>query len=144
MRALRPAAHPGRCRIVIIDDRRDAAYTLRRVLELSGHEVHVASDGPQGIDLAISVRPDLVLCDIGLEGELTGYDVAKALRRTPETAGVHLVAVTGYGQDEVRQRAAQAGFDRHLVKPASIVVLNQIIAELPCSTTNHEQAAGKA
>jgi signal transduction histidine kinase/ActR/RegA family two-component response regulator len=138
------ASHPGRCRVVIIDDRRDAAYTLRRILEFAGHEVHVASDGSQGIDLARAVRPDLVLCDIGLAGDLDGYDVAQELRRSPETSGAHLVAVTGYGQDEVRQRAIGAGFDRHLVKPASIAVLNQIVAELPCSTAAGQQPAGKA
>ena len=85
----------------MIDDRRDACYTLQRILELSGHEVHVAADGPHGIELACAVRPDLVLCDIGLSGEMSGYDVVRKLRHLPETAHAHVVAVTGYGQDEV-------------------------------------------
>jgi CheY-like chemotaxis protein len=136
--------HVGRCRVVVIDDRRDACYMLKRILELSGHEVHVATDGPQGIELACAIKPDLVLCDIGLAGELNGYDVVRKLRKLPETENAHVVAVTGYGQDEVRQRATEAGFHRHLVKPVSIAELNQIIVELPCSTANHKQTADSA
>ena len=111
------------CRVVVIDDRRDARYALQRILEFSGHEVHVAADGPQGIELACTVRPDLVLCDIGLSGEMSGYDVVRQLRQLPETAHSHVVAVTGYGQDEVRQRATEAGFHRHLIKPVSLASL---------------------
>ena len=134
----------GRCRVVVIDDRRDASFALQRILELSGHEVHVAADGPHGIELACAVRPDLVLCDIGLSGEMSGYDVVRKLRHLPETAHAHIVAVTGYGQDEVRQRASEAGFHRHLVKPVSLAALNQIIVELPCNTATHEPAAESA
>jgi CheY-like chemotaxis protein len=126
---------------VVIDDRRDACYTLKRILELSGHEVHVATDGPNGIELACVVRPDLVLCDIGLAGDMSGYDVVRKLRHLPETAHAHVVAVTGYGQDDIRQRATEAGFHRHLIKPVSLAELNQIIVELPCSAASHAQAA---
>jgi signal transduction histidine kinase/ActR/RegA family two-component response regulator len=130
-----------RCRVVVIDDRRDASYALQRILEFSGHEVHVASDGPHGIELACAVRPDLVLCDIGLTGDMSGYDVVRKLRHLPETAHAHVVAVTGYGQDEVRQRAADAGFHRHVIKPVSVLALNEIIAQLPCSAADHQHAA---
>jgi CheY-like chemotaxis protein len=131
----------GRCRVVVIDDRRDARYALQRILEFSGHEVHVAADGPHGIELACTVRPDLVLCDIGLAGEMSGYDVVRKLRQAPETSNSYVVAVTGYGQDEVRQRATEAGFHQHLIKPVSLAALNLIIAELPCSATNQAQTA---
>jgi len=134
----------GRCRVVVIDDRRDARYALQRILEFSGHEVHVAADGPHGIELACAVRPDLVLCDIGLAGEMSGYDVVRKLRHLPETSHTHVVAVTGYGQDEVRDRAREAGFHRHLVKPVSLAALNLIIAELPCNSANHVQTAESA
>jgi signal transduction histidine kinase/ActR/RegA family two-component response regulator len=134
----------GRCRVVVIDDRRDARYALQRILEFSGHEVHVAADGPHGIELACTVRPDLVLCDIGLAGDMSGYDVVRQLRQLPETSHSHVVAVTGYGQDEVRQRATEAGFHRHLIKPVSLAALSLIIAELPCNAANHAQTAGSA
>jgi signal transduction histidine kinase/ActR/RegA family two-component response regulator len=134
----------GRCRVVVIDDRRDACYALQRILEFSGHEVHVAADGPRGIELACAVRPDLVLCDIGLSGEMSGYDVVRKLRQLSETSHCYVVAVTGYGQDDVRGRAREAGFHRHLIKPVSVTDLNQIIAELPCSTTNDAQPAESA
>ena len=134
----------GRCRVVVIDDRRDARYALQRILEFSGHEVHVAADGPHGIELACAVRPDLVLCDIGLSGEMSGYDVVRKLRQLPETANSYVVAVTGYGQDEVRQRATEAGFHQHLIKPVSLAALNLIIAELPCNTASQAQTAESA
>ena len=135
---------PGRCRVVVIDDRRDARYALQRILEISGHEVHVASDGPQGIELAAAVRADLVLCDIGLSGEMSGYDVVRELRQLAETRHAYIVAVTGYGQDDVRERAMAAGFHRHLIKPVSLIDLNQVIAELPCGIPDEQQTADSA
>ena len=125
--------HPGKCRIVIIDDRRDASYPLQRMLELAGHDVQIATDGPRGIALVREFNPDVVLCDIGLPGGVSGYDVARELRQSPETASLLLVAVTGYGQDEALAQAAAAGFDRHLTKPISLTMLHEILSMVPCS-----------
>jgi CheY-like chemotaxis protein len=86
------------------------------LLELCGHEVGVAYTGPDGVEAAARLRPDVVVCDIGLPG-MDGYEVATALRGREETARAKLIAVTGYGRDEDRRRALEAGFDRHLTKP---------------------------
>ena len=111
-----PAASARRYRVLIVDDNRDAAESLQMVLDLSGYETGVAYNGPEGVTTALRMRPDIVLCDIGLPG-MDGFAVARALRGHPETASVRLVAVTGYGEDNIRRRALEAGFDAHLVKP---------------------------
>jgi signal transduction histidine kinase/CheY-like chemotaxis protein len=103
-------------RILVVEDNRDAAESLGLFLELCGFGVTLAYSGPEGLEAAKSVRPDIVLCDIGLPG-MDGFQVAGALRRNPETAEARLIAVTGYGQEEDRRRALAAGFDVHLVKP---------------------------
>jgi signal transduction histidine kinase len=103
-------------RVLVVEDNEDTAESLRMFLELSGYGVILAHTGPEGVEAARSVLPDVVLCDIGLPG-MDGFEVASALRQTPETAAVRLIAVTGYGKDEDRQRAFAAGFDVHLVKP---------------------------
>ena len=103
-------------RVLVVEDNRDAAESLGLFLELCGYGVTLAYTGPEGLEAAKSIRPDIVLCDIGLPG-MDGFQVAGALRRNPETAEVRLIAVTGYGQEEDRRRALAAGFDVHLVKP---------------------------
>jgi two-component system CheB/CheR fusion protein len=95
-------------------------------LELLGHEVAVAYTGPEGVHMARAFHPDVVLCDIGLPG-LDGYGVAGALRRDPVTARAHLIAITGYGEDEDRQRSRQAGFDHHLTKPVDPAALQGLL-----------------
>ena|SRR6218665_1068976 len=120
------------CRIVIIDDRRDASFPLQRMLELLGHEVHVAVDAESGIQIALQCSPNLVLCDIGLPGPMNGFDVARVLSQAPETRDTHLVAVTGFGQLEDRTQSANAGFHRHMTKPLSLDGLHAIIASIPC------------
>ncbi|MBX9792323.1 MAG: CHASE3 domain-containing protein [Pirellulales bacterium] len=136
-----PPGTPGNCRIVIIDDRRDSSYPLQRMLELAGHEVHIATDGPCGIALALELHPDLVLCDIGLPGGISGYDVARELRRRTETASLLLVAITGYGGDDDRADAAAAGFDRHLTKPISLAMLQEILRLVPCTAQGQASVA---
>jgi PAS domain S-box-containing protein len=111
-----PQAATEPLRILVVEDQRDAAESLRMLLELLGHQVAMAYTGPEGVERAHTFRPDVVLCDIGLPG-LDGYAVASALRHDPATAGAHLIAITGYGQEEDRQRSRQAGFDAHLTKP---------------------------
>ncbi|MBI3944610.1 MAG: response regulator [Armatimonadetes bacterium] len=103
-------------RVLVVEDNRDSAETLQMVLEVGGYEVTVAYSGPEGVAAARAVRPNIVLCDIGLPG-MNGFGVAEALRGDPETAAACLIAVTGYGDEEYRQRALEAGFDAHMVKP---------------------------
>ena len=105
-------------RVLIVEDNVDAAEILRTLLEYHGYEVSVAYNGPEGVSAARSERPDVVLCDIGLPG-MDGYAVADALRQSPETGSTRLIAVTGYGREEDKQRALASGFDLHLVKPVN-------------------------
>ncbi|HTS88827.1 MAG TPA: response regulator, partial [Gemmatimonadales bacterium] len=100
------------------------------VLRLEGHTVEVAHDGPQGILRARALRPEVVLCDIGLPG-MNGYEVARTLRGDPALTGVLLIALTGYSLPEDRGRAAAAGFDAHISKPPDIGELRRAIARAP-------------
>jgi PAS domain S-box-containing protein len=116
-----------RLRVLLVEDHRDAADSLRLVLEASGHRVEVAYTGPDGVRAAAASRPEVVICDIGLPG-LDGYAVARALRRHPATAAARLIALTGYGTDDDRRRAEEAGFDDHLIKPADPAALEALLA----------------
>ncbi|MGI5861134.1 MAG: PAS domain S-box protein [Myxococcales bacterium] len=117
-----------RRRVLIVEDNRDAARTLGDALELLGHEVAVAYDGQEGVRKARGLRPEVVLCDIGLPG-LDGYGVARAVREDGELAGVFLVALTGYARPEDLRHAAEAGFQRHLAKPPDIDAISRILDE---------------
>jgi CheY-like chemotaxis protein len=97
------------------------------LLEMLGHEVRVVYDGASALSVAPEFKPEVVILDIGLP-DLDGYHVARALRAQPETAGALLVALTGYGQESDRQRTRAAGFDHHLVKPASLEDVERVIA----------------
>ncbi len=125
-----PEANSDQLRVLVIDDNRDVLHLLSRLLTLGGHNVAVAKEGSPGVELARQFRPDLVLCDIGLPGEMNGYQVASALRADPLTRNAHLVAITGYGQAEDRRRALEAGFDRHVTKPLGHAELLNLIGEL--------------
>ena len=106
-------------RILIIDDNIDAAEMLAESLQLDGHSTRVAFDGPAGLELASQFRPEVALVDLGLP-MMDGFDVARALRASEQTRNVVLVAVTGYGQENDRRRAREAGFEEHLVKPIDV------------------------
>ena len=107
----------GYCRVLVVEDNRDSGMGMELALKLAGHAVKLACTGKVGVTLAGDFHPDVVLCDIGLEGGMDGYAVARALRSDPECAGSYLVAVTGYGREEDVQRSSEAGFDVHLTKP---------------------------
>jgi two-component system CheB/CheR fusion protein len=106
---------------------------LRTLLELIGHQVRLASDGPGALEAAADFVPDVALIDIGIP-RLNGYDVARRLRQRPEMQHAILIAQTGWGQDEDRQRSREAGFDHHLVKPIDIAFLERILAAAPART----------
>jgi signal transduction histidine kinase/DNA-binding response OmpR family regulator len=104
-------------RILIVDDNRDAAAGIAAVLEIEGHQVRTAGDGEEALAMVAAYRPGVVLLDIGLP-LLDGYEVARRMRKMPETEDALLIALTGYGQAEDRQAALGAGFDHHFIKPA--------------------------
>jgi len=112
--------------VLVIEDNVDAGDSLADVLELSGHRVVVARDGMSGIAKAREVKPDVVLCDIGLP-DVNGYEVARELRRDPELSAVRLIALSGYAQPEDRARAREAGFDAHLSKPPRLEQLDAML-----------------
>jgi PAS domain S-box-containing protein len=122
---------PGRPRrILVVEDLVDAAITLKMVLELAGHSVAVAQDGTAALASAEAFAPELVLCDIGLPGALDGYQVARILRASPRGKELTLIAMTGFGAQEDRERALSAGFDAHLTKPVDPETLAPMIARL--------------
>jgi PAS domain S-box-containing protein len=123
------AAHAGGGLLVlVVEDNADAGQTLADVLELSGHRVRVALDGRSGLALARELRPDVILCDIGLP-DVDGYEFARAVRGEPALARTRLIALTGYAQPEDRERARDAGFDSHVAKPPPLEVLARLFAE---------------
>jgi signal transduction histidine kinase/CheY-like chemotaxis protein len=113
--------------IVIIEDNADGAATLAELLALDGHQVEVANDGRSGMELVRRVRPHIVFCDIGLP-DLSGYEVARALRGDEALRATRLVALSGYAQPEDRERSREAGFDAHLAKPIGIDEVNAVLA----------------
>ena len=119
--AASPAVQARTLDVLVIEDNVDAAESLADVLALEGHRVHVATNGRSGIALARQLRPQVILCDIGLP-DLNGYEVARTLRVDGLTSA-RLIAVSGYGQPEDRKKAAEAGFDDHIAKPPSIDAL---------------------
>src|SRR6185295_4403299 len=104
-----------RLRVLVVEDNQDAAESLTTLLQLWGHDVRVAYDGLAALRLAEAETPDVILSDIGLPG-MDGYELARQLRARPAFGRVVLVALSGYGRDEDRRQAAEAGFDHHLVK----------------------------
>ncbi len=128
--AAAPSAPPRVAHVLVVEDNADAAETLRDALELEGMEVTLASDGEAGLAAARKRAPDLVICDIGLPGDLDGYGVARAMRADPGLRRVPLVALTGYVGPEDRARAREAGFDLHLGKPTRLADLLGAIGPL--------------
>ena len=114
----------------MIEDNRDTALTVKALLKLHGFEVEIEFTGPGGVEAARRTRPNIVLCDIGLPG-MDGFAVANALRAEPSTADAYLIAQSGYGRDEDRQKAYDAGFDLHLTKPVDFSELQRVLATLP-------------
>jgi signal transduction histidine kinase/CheY-like chemotaxis protein len=119
----------GRARrvVLVIEDNPDVGRSVADLLELDGHCVRVARDGRGGLALAHELRPDVVLCDIGLP-DLDGYEVARALRRDEGLRRTRLVALSGFAQEEDRRRAREAGFDAHVAKPPDPEELASLVA----------------
>jgi PAS domain S-box-containing protein len=117
-------------RVLVVDDMRDTALALAKMLRLLGHEVQVAHDGPTAVELGAAYRPEVVLLDIGLPG-MDGYAVARRLRQDAGSRDAVIIAVTGYGQEEDRRRSKEAGFDHYLVKPVEYGDLMALLTPPP-------------
>jgi two-component system CheB/CheR fusion protein len=122
-------------RVLIIEDNRDAADSLREVLDLLNHSAMVAYSGDEGLEKIRSHRPDVILCDIGLPG-MDGHDVARAIRADTTLSATTLVALTGYAAPEDLAKSHEAGFDFHLAKPPSIEAIEQVLAQAMRRTGN--------
>jgi CheY-like chemotaxis protein len=116
-------------RILVIDDNRDAGDSLAMILRILGVDVRVARSGSEGLAALDSFGADIVLLDIGMP-EMDGYEVARRIRARGSVRSPAIVAVTGWGQEQDRRRAKEAGFDHHLVKPADLQALNALLSSL--------------
>jgi len=120
------AGEAARRHVLVVDDNADAAHSLDMILKFSGHQTRVALDGTEGLKIAQDFHPEIVVLDIGMPG-LNGFEVARRLRQMLGDQ-VYIIALSGYGAAEDRQRALAAGFDVHMVKPIEIEQLTQLIS----------------
>jgi CheY-like chemotaxis protein len=123
-------ANVARHRILVVDDSEDSAATMAMLLRAIGQEVEIRNDGIAALDWLTTGKADVVLLDISMPG-MDGYEVARRIRALPQLNGLVLVALTGYGQNEDRQAAFDAGFDHHLVKPVGVDALRQLLEGSP-------------
>jgi two-component system CheB/CheR fusion protein len=126
----RPGNGLARHRVLVVDDVYASAKTLAMMLESINQDVAIAHDGPAAIEHVLANQPDIVFLDISMPG-MSGYDVARRLRDQERLRGIRLVALTGYGDEEDRRKAIEAGFHHHLTKPASMDQLAQVLSSLP-------------
>ena len=131
---------PIRYRILVADDNIDAAESMGMMLRLMGNDVRTVRDGLQAVEEAAAFRPDLALLDIGMPG-LNGYESARRIREQRWGKGIVLVALTGWGQEEDKRRATEAGFDQHFTKPVSPGELAQLMARLYADSTRQDKSA---
>ncbi len=127
--------------LLVIDDDRDVADSLAALLESFGHRVRVAYGGRDGLAALGDVRPDLIFLDLGMPG-LDGYETARQIRARPEGRDVTLVALTGWGPEQIQRRAREAGFDRELTKPASLPELRDALAAASDRAAKKSRANG--
>jgi signal transduction histidine kinase/CheY-like chemotaxis protein len=116
-------------KVLIVEDNKDSAETLAEILRLWGHEVRTAFDGSSALEAAERFEPDVIVSDIGLPG-MSGFDLARQLRKHPAFGRVVLVAMSGYGQEEDKKAAVEAGFDHHLVKPPDLAALGDLFGRV--------------
>ena len=130
MKAERPTVAAARSlRVLIVEDNLDSAEMLDMAVSILGHSTRVANDGATALTLAGQFAPDVILLDVGLP-VMNGYAVAQALRARPDHHRIHIAAVTGWGQDEDRRKAREAGFDSHFTKPLAPAALEELLARV--------------
>jgi len=118
--------HLRRLRVLVVDDQLDCVISVGRLLDALGYQVCLAHDGRGALDVATEFRPEAALLDLSLP-DLDGFGVAERLRAMPETRDTYLIAMTGWGTDDVRARVEAGGFDRHLIKPLTADVLTNAL-----------------
>jgi len=116
-------------RVMVVDDNRDAADSLGMLLRLRGMQVQVANDGPSALKAFSTFHPTVILLDLGMPG-MDGYEVAEQIRRLPDSGNVALIALTGWGHTEFRERSRERGFAHHLVKPVELDALLSLLGSL--------------
>ena len=116
-------------RIFVVDDNRMSADSMATLLQMTGHDTHTAYDGFEAVAETTAFRLNVILLDIGLP-KLNGYEVARKIREQPSGKNITLIALTGWGQDEDRQKSKEAGFNGHLIKPVELTALMKLLAEL--------------
>ncbi len=117
---------PRQRRVLVADDNRDACETLAMLLRLDGHEVDVATDGLEAVEMFVRLQPEVVILDIGMPG-LSGHEAARRIREHSGERDVKLIAVTGWGQKADKDRAAASGFDHHFTKPVEPTILSALL-----------------
>lgn len=120
------SSSPNKCRILVVDDNKDAAKMLALTLRLQGHEVHTAHDGQDAVDQAAALQPDAILLDIGLP-KMNGYEACRHIRQQGGGEKITMIALTGWGQEEDKQKAKEAGFDHHFTKPVDAAALAPVL-----------------
>ena len=115
--------------MLVVDDHKDGADTLRAALVHSGHDVAVAYDGAEGVECARHFNPQVILMDLGMPG-MDGFEAARQIRSETINSRLRIVAVTGWGSSDDRARTREAGFDAHLTKPIAFEFLNDMLDEL--------------
>jgi CheY-like chemotaxis protein len=116
-------------RVLVVDDNVDSAESLAMLMKISGHEVEMAHDGLEAVDLSLAFRPDVILLDIGLP-KLNGYEVARKIREQQAGKDIVLIALTGWGQEEDRRKSKESGFNAHIVKPVDFPELTKLLDSL--------------
>ena len=114
-------------RILVIEDNSDSAEVLQTFLEINGHEITVKNNAADGLEAARQIDPDVIICDISLSGELDGYDVAEEIRRQAQLKSTFLIALSGFGRPEDKEKSKSAGFNEHFTKPTDFDALIELI-----------------
>jgi two-component system CheB/CheR fusion protein len=122
-----PEPNVNRMRTLVVDDHMDSASALAELLTAWGHDARAITDGANAADLALQLRPDLILLDLAMPGR-DGYEIARELRRRPETRHAVLVALSGFADPQARARTRDAGFDHHFSKPIQVSALRELLA----------------
>lgn len=117
-------------RVLIIEDNADSAESLQFLLEMNGHIVQTSEDGRSGIETAAEFLPEVVICDIGLPGELAGFQVAAKIRENDHFKDIFMIALSGFGLEKDKERSLSSGFNCHLVKPPDFDYLLEMLQTL--------------
>jgi CheY-like chemotaxis protein/two-component sensor histidine kinase len=135
-----PSRHAPALQVMVVDDQPDIANSVASLLQTAGHDVRTCYDGASALEASHATRPDLMIVDVGMPG-MTGYELAQLVRRDAQLAPIKLIALTGYGREQDRVRAIEAGFDVHLTKPVTFEQLEAVLSTLEGRTLDIQGAS---